>query len=131
MKRVILLILASIFIFAKGKSEILDLKTRVLNGDPEGSAPPRRSPILVPIVDQEGTCFYFEQCNYQNAILQIIKDGVAVYSVTVPTDTNQVAIYIFPPNRCHSLIHLFIAYFTKDCYILSILTKRAKLPKII
>ena len=90
MKRVILLILAGIFIFAKGKSEILDLKTRVLNGDPEGSAPPRRSPILVPIVDQEGTCFYFEQCNYQNAILQIIEDGVAVYTVTVPTDTNQV-----------------------------------------
>ena len=90
MKRVILLILVSIFIFAKGKSEILDLKTRVLNGDPEGGIPPRRSPILVPIVDQEGTCFYFEQCYYQNAILQIIKDGVAVYSVIVPTDTNQI-----------------------------------------
>ena len=82
--------LAGIFIKKKKKSEILDLKTRVLNGDPEGSAPPRRLPILVPIVDQEGTCFYFEQCNYQNAILQIIKDGVAVYTVTVPTDTNQV-----------------------------------------
>ena len=90
MKRVILLILAGIFIFAKGKSEILDLKTRVLNGDPEGSAPPRRSPILVPIVDQEGTCFYFEQCNYQNAILQITEAGTVVYSVVVSTDIDQV-----------------------------------------
>lgn len=33
MKRVILLILVGVFIFANGKSEILDLKTRVLNGD--------------------------------------------------------------------------------------------------
>ena len=90
MKRVILLILMGVFIFANGKSEILDLKTRVLYGDPEGSAPPRRSPILVPIVDKEGTCFYFEQCYYQNAILQITQAGVVVYSVVVATDINQI-----------------------------------------
>ncbi len=90
MKRVILLILVGVFIFANGNSAILDLKTRVFNGDPYGSKPLRRSPILVPIVDQEGSCFYFEQCNYQNAILQITKDREVLYSVIVPMDTNQI-----------------------------------------
>ena len=90
MKKIILLVLVSIFVFANGNSAILDLKTKALTGDPAGGNGPKRAPLLVPVVDQEGHCIYFQQCNYQNAILQITKAGTVVYSVVVATDIDQI-----------------------------------------
>ena len=90
MKRVILLVFLAVIAFATGNSAQLNLKTKTLNGDPGGGIGPRRSPVFVPIVNQEGHTIYLEQCNYQDIIIQILNGEEVVYSVIVPVGTNQI-----------------------------------------
>lgn len=53
--------------------------------------PPQRPNVLIPEVFQEGYSFYFDSSCAGN-LLQIVREGVIVFTTFIPTDVQQVSL---------------------------------------
>lgn len=74
--------------------------------DPTSTTPGHgKSPVLVPSVMQEGNILLFE-AGHAEYTLDIVQNGVTVYSVLVPSTTTQVVLPVWLEGSCELQLYM-------------------------